>query len=287
MIHLSNHELSVSIKKSGAELCSLIDKKSKTEYIWQADPGIWSRHSPVLFPIVGRLQNNTYVSGGKNYSLPQHGFARDMDFTVLSQAEDKIVFSLGYSEETLKKYPYKFELQIGYTLSGKKLTVSYKVLNRQDSDIYFSLGAHPGFVCPLHAGESYEDYSLEFNKPEHLSLHVLKDGLISRDQLPYLAGETKIPLSYELFKNDALVFEKYQSDFISLKHKNKGEVFKFHFAGYPFLGIWSKPGPFVCIEPWYGIADFTDHSGILEEKTGIQKLGKGQTFESEWSVELL
>lgn len=285
MTNLSNDQFTISIKEAGAELTSIRDSKSGTEYLWTGDPKIWGRHSPVLFPIVGRLKGNSYQSGGKTYTLPQHGFARDMRFKTLSASKQEIVLSLVYSEETLKKYPYQFELLIGYFLKGRKLTTTYKVINHQKSRIYFSIGAHPGFICPLHKDEKYEDYFLEFNKPETLDLHILKDGLISHEVLPYLNNQTRISLSYELFKNDALVFKNYKSDYISLKHKVKGEIFRFHFAGYPFLGIWSKPGPFVCIEPWYGVADFTDHNGILEEKTGIQFIESGKTFECEWSVE--
>ncbi len=284
MIHLVNDQLNVSIKETGAELCSILDLRSGTEYLWEGNPSVWGRHSPVLFPIVGRLKDNMYQSGGKTYSLPQHGFARDLDFKTVSSSGDKIVLSLEYSDKTLLLYPYQFELQISYELKGRTVAVGYKVINRQDSTLYFSLGAHPGFTCPLHQGEKYEDYFLEFSQPETLDLHVLKDGLISNDTVPCLRQETKIPLSYELFKNDALVFKNYQSDYISLKHKEKGEVFRFHFAGYPFLGIWSKPGPFVCIEPWYGIADFTDHNGVLEDKTGIQSIAPEEVFECGWSV---
>ncbi len=285
MNQISNSEFSVSISPSGAELTSIKDKVSGIEFLWTGDSAVWGRKSPVLFPIVGRLKDNAYQATGQSYSLPQHGFARDMDFSIKETTDNKIAFSLVYNEETLKKYPYKFELQISYLLVGRKLTVSYKVINHQDSEIYFSIGAHPGFTCPLEENEKYEDYYLEFSKPEILNLHVLKDGLISTETLPYLNNEQKIPLYYDLFKNDALIFKNYQSDFISLKHKDKGEIFKFHFKGYPFLGIWSKPGPFICIEPWYGIADFINSNGVLEEKTGIQSIKPGELFECEWAVE--
>jgi galactose mutarotase-like enzyme len=285
MTILSNSELSVSVKNAGAELTSISNKNSGIEYLWKGESSVWGRQSPILFPIVGRLQGNSYISNHQTYLLPQHGFARDMEFSVKESQSDKIVLSLVYNEETLKKYPYKFELQVSYSLKGRKLTVGYKVINLQETTLFFSIGAHPGFTCPVFENEKYEDYYLEFNKPETLSLHILQEGLISNKTVPFLKEEKKIPLSYELFKNDALVFKNYKSDFISLKHKDKGEIFKFHFAGYPFLGIWSKPGPFVCIEPWYGIADFVDHKGILEEKTGIQSIPKGGMFECEWAVE--
>ena len=285
MYSLSNDNLSISFNDLGAELNSITSKKTGIDYLWKGDPSVWGRKSPVLFPIVGRVQENLYQSGNSSYALPQHGFARDMKFSVKEQTSDKIVFSLVYSEETLKKYPYKFELQIIYILKEQSLTVHYKVINLQATDIYFSIGAHPAFACPLFANEKFEDYYLEFNKPETLGIYTLNNGLVNDEIIPFLNNEQKIPLTYELFKNDALIFKNYKSDFISLKHKEKGEIFKFHCADYPFLGIWSKPGPFVCIEPWYGIADFVHHSGVFEEKTGIQSLSPGKTFECEWKTE--
>ena len=285
MALLTNNDLSISINELGAELSSIWDKKLGIDYLWKGDTTIWGRKSPILFPIVGRLHENSYASGNQSYSLPQHGFARDMKFLILEETFDKIVFSLVYDEASLKKYPYKFELQISYSLKGRKLTVEYKVLNRQTSDLYFSIGAHPGFTCPLHEGEKFEDYYLEFDQAETLGIYTLSNGLVNDEVIPFLNNEKKIPLSYELFKNDALIFKDYKSDFISLKHKKKGEVLRFHFAGYPFLGIWSKPGPFICIEPWYGIADFVGHTGILEEKNGIQSIPKDGVFECEWGVE--
>ncbi|HVD97555.1 MAG TPA: aldose 1-epimerase family protein [Cytophagaceae bacterium] len=285
MLNLINDQLTVTVKELGAELASILDSKTLTEYLWNGEASIWGRHAPILFPIVGKVKDNTYQSGGKTYCLPQHGFARDMDFEVVKESKNKIVLCLVDNEKTLEKYPYKFGLEVTYELEGRKLTVTYKVTNQQDSKIYFSIGAHPGFTCPVHEGEKYEDYYLEFSKPETLGISLLKDGLVSPEETPFLKNETKIPLSYELFKNDALVFKKYQSDYISLKHKDKGEVFKFYFAGYPFLGIWSKPGPFVCIEPWYGVADFTNHNGVLEDKVGIQSLEVGASFQCVWAVE--
>jgi galactose mutarotase-like enzyme len=286
MKFLKNNDLSVSINTLGAELFSILDSKTKVEYLWKGNPEIWGRQSPVLFPIVGRLKENSYESGGKKFSLPQHGFARDMEFKVKEETSDKIVFSLVYNEETLKKYPYKFELQISYSLIKRKLIVGYKVINQQETNLYFSIGAHPGFNCPLLETEKFEDYYLEFSQQETLNLYTLNGGLVNKETVPYLNNEKKIPLSYDLFKNDALIFKNYQSDFISLKHKDKGEVFKFHFKGYPFLGIWSKPGPFVCIEPWYGIADFINHNGLLEEKIGIQSIPSNGEFACEWAVEV-
>jgi galactose mutarotase-like enzyme len=285
MITLSNDFLTLTLDSKGAELTGISDPRTGTSYLWNAEPSVWGRHAPVLFPIVGKLRNNEYTSGGKKYQLPQHGFARDQVFKIKEQTRDKIVFLLVSDSHTLEKYPYEFELEIEYRLSGKEVQVLYRVNNIQKTDIYFSIGAHPGFTCPVRTGERYEDYYLEFEKPETLALHVLKDGLISSETQSYLNNGQKIPLSYALFAQDALVFRDYQSSYISLKHKDKGEIFKFHFAGYPFLGIWSKPGPFVCIEPWYGIADFVEHNGILEEKTGIQKLAAGQVFDCKWSVE--
>jgi len=283
---LKNEHFSASFNEKGAELVELLNIDSKTSYLWNGNPLIWGRISPILFPIVGKLNNSIYYVDGKIFNLPQHGFARDRPFSLVEKTDTKIVFSLEYDEESLKIYPFKFELQIEYVLLKNKLTTKYRVYNKQESEIYFSIGAHPGFKCPLSENESYEDYYLEFNKTETLGLYQLSNGLINPTPTPFLKNEQRIPLSFDLFKNDALIFKNYTSDYISLKHKTGKEVFKFHFKGYPYLGIWSKPGPLVCIEPWYGVADFSGHDGNFKNKTGIQTLKPGELFSSEWAIEI-
>ena len=156
-VFLENDKLKVKVNLHGAELRSIYGKENELEYLWNADAKFWNRSSPVLFPFVGSLKNKKYTHDGKEYAMGQHGFARDMDFTMISQSEDEVWFAVKDTEETYAKYPFHFELEVGYRLEGKELTVMWKVKNVNDSDMHFSIGAHPAFFCPVHEGEKQTD----------------------------------------------------------------------------------------------------------------------------------
>jgi galactose mutarotase-like enzyme len=285
LIKLDNGILEAAIKSHGAELSSL--KKDGTEYMWQADKKIWGRHAPVLFPIVGRVKNNKYRVGQKEYELFQHGFARDMEFELTESGADFAVYRLKSSEDTLLKYPYNFQLDICYTLYGSSITEEYRVKNMYDKPIYFSIGAHPGFNCPLADGETVEDYYLQFEQSETGDRYYLENGLIARREA-YLENTKVIPLTQQLFADDALIFKNLKSVEVALKSRKSNKFVNVRFAGFPYLGIWSKPGgaPFVCLEPWCGVTDSIDHSGILSEKEGIYSLEPGQEFRRQFSIEI-
>ncbi len=285
---LSNQFAQVTVKKQGAELCSFKNKATNTEHIWQADPNVWSRHAPVLFPIVGALKDKSYTVDEKSYSLPQHGFARDMPFELISQSESSLIFQLSASKETLKKYPYNFQLQVKYTLLEKKLLVEYVVTNTDSNSIYFSIGAHPGFRVPFFENEALEDYYLEFSHAEKQDKLLLSEkGFISdKVDANYLNDSNKIELTKDLFNADALIFTKLNSEWIKIKSKQHEHEFTFYFKDYPYFGIWAKPGaPFVCLEPWHGIADFDNANGDLKSKTGIEALEPGGVFSCNFAIE--
>ena len=281
---ISNGEIEISAKTSGAELTSVKKISNGLEYLWQGDKEVWGRNAPVLFPIVGKVKNNTYQVDGREYSLPQHGFARDKDFELIEKTETLLSYSLKYSEETLDVYPFKFELLIQYELDKYALTTRYIIKNLDNKEIYFSIGAHPGFICPILPDENYSDYYLEFEKEEIQSMALLDNGLRNGKFKPVLNNEKIIPLSYELFKDDALIFKNLNSRIISLKSKRSGHGFHFSIQGFPYVGIWSKPGPFVCIEPWLGVADSIDSTGDFKNKEGIIKLPQDKSFDCEFSV---
>ena len=279
---ISNSILSASIKHSGAELFSLKDNQDK-EYIWEGNPDFWGKHSPVLFPIVGTLKNNTYTINGKEYQLPRHGFARDMDFQLIEKTENSAVFSLKSDAETLKKYPFEFELQLIYTLENSTLNIGYKVINNSKTKMPFSIGAHPAIALP----EKFENYAFEFEKEEVLKYYILENDLISNKTEILRTTENLIPLNYKLFENDALIFKSLESNSLTILENSKPYI-KFDFKDFPSLGIWTKDqAPFVCIEPWLGYSDTAENSGDLYEKEGTLVLDNNQNFNSQFSITVL
>ena len=281
-----NQQLEAAFRKKGAELLSLVDRVTGQEYIWQADPRHWGRRAPVLFPFVGRLKQDNYLVGDKKFRMGQHGFARDMEFNLMELEEDTIRFSLSATPETLENYPYRFELLISYKLIERKLEITYEVANLESSDLYFSIGGHPAFNCPMIEGEKRADYRLEFSKAEDAQTHRLEQGLFSGKIEQIFQGKT-LNLTEYLFKKDALVFKDLKSDRVMLVSDHK-KWLTFHFAGFPYLGIWSKSdqSPFVCIEPWFGLADSKEHNQKIESKEGILCLKKYQTFSCSYQVEV-
>lgn len=279
---ISNSTLKASIKSAGAELFSLKDNQNK-EYIWEGNPDFWGKHSPILFPIVGTLKNNTYTANGNEYQLSRHGFARDMEFQLVEKTENSAVFSLESNEETLKKYPFEFELQLIYTLENTSLKIEYVVINKGDSKMPFSIGAHPAIALP----ESFESYSFKFEKEENLQYNLLENDLISNKTETLKTTENVVPLHYKLFENDALVFKTLESNSLTILENSKPYV-QVDFEDFPSLGIWTKDqAPFICIEPWFGYSDTADNSGDLFQKEGILTLEADQTFHSQFSIKIL
>lgn len=284
---LENEHLKCVIKSKGAELASMYSKKTSTEHMWQADPAVWGRHAPILFPIVGQVEDNTYRVGNKNYTLSQHGFARDEEMVVLENSDNHLVFSLTSNDKTLEKYPFRFELKISYTLQGGALTIGYQVINKDEGTIWFSIGAHPGFTCPFNEAEQFSDYYIQFEKQETASRLLFADGLLTGEELPFLEKEDKLPLSHQLFEGDAVIFENLTSKYCELKSNKHAHGLRFTFEGFPFLAFWTKPGanaPYVCIEPWYGIADTRGEQLDYTQKKGIQQLGQGKDFNASYTL---
>lgn len=287
MIKLENEVLLVEMKTAGAELTRIFHKDTGLEYLWNADSKFWGRHSPVLFPTVGRLVEDTYLVDGKPYHLGQHGFARDRDFKVVEQTEKSVRFELDADEDSLAVYPYKFKLSIIYTIEKNTVAVSYEVENTDNKRIYFSIGAHPAFNLPLTDGTTFEDYYLDFGTEENLETLCLEG--------PYRSGEIKkvvdeaaryLPLNYDLFKNDALIFEALKQKEMTIKSDKTPHFVKVSFPEFPFVGVWTaKAGtPFLCIEPWYGIADGAGESVELRDKAGIEHLEPEAVFASEYEI---
>ncbi len=286
-IFLENEFLAVGIRPVGAELFSVKHRKNQLEYMWRGDPEFWGKTSPVLFPVVGTLKDDKYIYDGKSYELSRHGFARDEKFDIETQSADEVIFTLHQSPATFNKYPFYFRLSIKYKLNDIRLEVVYTVVNTGAGDLYFSIGAHPGFALPLVSGTNYHDYYLQFNKVETAPRWPISPmGLIERTPTPLLENTDRLTLRKDLFVKDALVMRNLSSDVVSLKHPQHDHGFDFHFKGFPYLGIWStKNADFLCIEPWCGIADGVDHDHELTTKEGIEKLGAGDQWSRSWNVD--
>lgn len=284
---IENEWLKVSIEPLGAELTGLLNKQTGLEYLWNADPNFWPKHSPVLFPIVGTLKNNNYRYQGKLYQLKRHGFAREQLFRVEQRSTGAVTFLLQHSDATLTVYPFAFSLRIRYKLDSDSLHVQYEVVNEGDDRMYFSIGAHPAFRIPLSPGTRYADYFLEFEKAEQSPRWIITpEGLISRESTPFLENTRVVPLAKSLFYRDAIVFKNLQSQSIQLRSNITPHGITMQFAGFPYFGIWAaKDADFVCLEPWCGIADaeYTDQE--LSTKEGIHLLQKEHTFSRTWSVQ--
>jgi galactose mutarotase-like enzyme len=279
---IKNSNLSAQINLLGAELCSLENNHS-IEYIWDAHPDFWGKRSPILFPIVGTLKNNSYQYDGKEYHLSRHGFARDMVFELIDKAENSATFSIQSSDNTKNKYPFDFELQINYTLSDNSLFIGYKVINKSTSQMPFSIGAHPAFALPGY----FEDYSIEFEKEEPLLYNLLENDLISNKTKTLDNVDNRVGLNYTLFENDALIFKTLKSNYLTLI-KNEKPMLRMHYNDFPHLGIWTKKNAsFLCVEPWFGYSDSVESTGDIMNKEGIQILEPKSIFDAQFSIEIL
>ena len=279
---LKKNTITAQIQHLGAELISLKSSQGK-EYIWEGNPEFWGKHSPVLFPIVGTLKNNTFHHNEKNYHLSRHGFAREMEFKLLTATDTSATFSIQSDEKTLKMYPFAFELHLIYTLKEMTLSIAYQVTNMSSSKMPFSIGAHPAFALP----NKFENYAIAFDSDESLEYYLLENDLISNKTKQLDVQNKQIPLNYELFANDALIFKTLKSKSLTIL-ENENPILRVHFEDFPSLGIWTKNNaPFICIEPWFGYSDTNENSGNLFEKEGIKVLESNGTFHSKFSIEIL
>ena len=281
IITISNTTLTATINTLGAELISLV--KNNKNYIWNIYETYWNKTSPVLFPIVGRLKNDSYSFNGKTYQLSRHGFARNMEFTFDKKSDSQVIFELNETEETKAIYPFSFKFLMAYTLMENELVIEYFVRNQSDEVLPFSIGAHPAFAI----SDKFENYSLEFNAVDTFETHHLEnESFIGKTTLVDTKNNA-IALNYALFEKDALVFKQLNSNEVTLKNNDKA-ILKVNYDHFPYLGIWTKQNaPFLCIEPWCGLADSTNHNGNLEEKEGINHLPAGEDFLRAIRIEIL
>jgi galactose mutarotase-like enzyme len=286
MEQIKNEKLTVEISEHGAELVSIKDAQGH-EYLWQADPTYWNRHSPILFPLVCSVWHNTYRVNGKEYHLPRHGFARDTDFHLIARGEAQAVFGLHDSNETLEKYPFHFNLGISYKLEGNKIHVVWHVENTDDRTIYFQIGGHPAFNVPgAVAGETMKA-TLKLDNESPIRLFGTIEGCIDKGRHEEVKTEKGIwHVTEDTFKDDAVIFDHSQLRHVELLNDELKPVVQVDFKT-PAVGIWSpcgKHAPFVCIEPWYGLADFANYEGEFSDRYLMNQLLPGSSFMSEYII---
>lgn len=319
---ITNGIVTISVAEHGAELSSLILNATGRQYLWQADPAFWKRHSPVLFPIVGSVWDGEYRSAGpgaaadaalQTYKLGQHGFARDMDFALVSEAPDaegnpQVFYALESDAATLQKYPYAFRLEIGYRLVGRSVEVIWRVINPDKAHaLKFQIGAHPAFYWPLLSNEDIAAGVARQNQVLAQSTArgyfrlgqgpvVLRKSVITAKGCvdPAQSGEVRtdgdgyLSLTTSSFDHDALIFEHGQTPVVTLCGEDKKPYLTLR-SQAPLMGLWSPPGrdaPFVCIEPWYGRCDRVHYAGTYEAKDWIQTLAPSATFEARYQIEI-
>lgn len=281
LITITNQILTATINTVGAELVSL--EKNQVNYIWEVDENYWNKTSPVLFPIVGRLKNDVYTLNGKEYTLPRHGFARNYEFQYELKSEHQVIFELESNAETKYNFPFDFKLFLAYTLIDSELIIEYFVRNISNETMPFSIGAHPAFAIE----GDLSDYSLQFNHPDVLITHHLENENFNFETSVIESHSGKLDLKYEMFANDALVFKSLESDEVILLHLDV-PILKVNFDFFPYLGVWTKPNaPFLCIEPWCGVADNLVHDSNLLEKEGINLLPSNEDFLRAIRIEIL
>ena len=284
---IRNESLTLEIDAHGAEMKSLTDNRTGQEYLWCGDAAYWGRTSPILFPLVGNYREKQSCFDGKWYSLSQHGFARDMDFELVSEKGDEIWFALEDSPETLEKYPFGFRLELGYRLQGRTVEVLWRVTNKNDREMYFSIGGHPAFNCPLRAGEKQTDYRIGFDTCEPLVASVLdENGTVSAQKKVLELTDGMLQITETLFDEDALIVEHDQAHKVALYTPEGEKYLEVKFEA-PLFGIWSPAGkhaPFVCIEPWYGRSDRADFGQKLEEREWGNVLKAGEVFTAAYQI---
>lgn len=289
MIVLKNEFLTVKVLTKGAELTSIINNLTQQEYLWQGDATFWGRQAPILFPFVGKSIDNQYQYQAQTYPMNQHGFARDQEFEVISQSQTSVTLQIADTKETRLVYPFAFVLQVTYQLKNNQIQVGYQVNNPSATDdLYFSIGGHPGFNIPLAEKTKFEDYYLDF-QPQKSRVKIPLDGAyLDLDKRTLAPTDVAIDLSRDLFENDALIYElQGQKNTFWLKSDKTSHAVGLTLENAPFIGVWSPypaDAPFVCLEPWWGIADQKHATGQLVDKFGVNQLQAQQEFKASYQI---
>jgi len=286
---LNNNVASVSVNENGGEMISFKSLVSGYEYLWNGDSNYWTGHAPLLFPIVCAAKNREIKIEGQKYTIGNHGFARGSKFKLVEESENQLTYLLEYNDETLKMYPYKFKLYIKYLLEDNKVTIKYTIENVDEKAIYFSIGTHPGFNCKFTESDKLEDYYIEFDQKETMNRLFMNGNneLINGQSELVMEDDKVLYLKKEMFEKGAMVFRNMNSKEVTLKSKTSDKSVKLSYDNLPYMGIWQPEGaPFICIEPWHGIADHDAFDGEFKEKEMIIKLEEKGAYNTSYSIEV-
>lgn len=282
---ITNGCLEFSANSKGAELSSVKNTKHNYEFIWQANADVWNRHAPVLFPIVGKLNNNQTEIDGNYYHMLQHGFARDCDFEMINQSDSELSFKLVANRETLTLYPFNFELIVTYSFTEviNQIKVTYVVNNLNNKVMPFSIGAHPGFQLPV---KDLSEYEIDFYTIDSFQKELLSNGLFAEETEEVKLNKAKLALQKDSFSKDAIVIKDIVAKKIKLNHLHSDFAVEMQFNDFTDLGIWSKTNcqEFICLEPWLGYADNVRYTGTLYNKKGIILLGPNQSYTASYFI---
>lgn len=269
---IGDGKLFAEINSTGAELWRVYDSAGN-DYLWCGDSAFWGRRAPTLFPICGGMKGDGYTYGGKEYTMPKHGFCREAEFSLESATESKAIYLITSNEERYGYFPFLFEFRIEYSIKDGALEVLYRVTNKDDKTMYFSVGSHEAYACP----EGIEGYTVEFGCAEDLVALKIADNLVQSGTTLIGKGVTELPMKYDFFAVDALCFQNLRSKRVSLKgHGRRVDV---EFDGFEYVLLWTKQkAPFLCIELNCGIDDYYDSDRVLEHKKGSISLPAGEEF---------
>lgn len=273
-IIIKSEELTVEISTKGAELQSVKSSKG-TEFLWYGDENIWADRAPLLFPICGGLKNDTYTINDEDFKLEKHGYIRFCEFEIEKISTNNATFLHKSNTNTLRQFPFEYELRVIYNLKGSTLNVFYELKNISTKTMYFSIGAHEGYLCP----EGIEEYTVLFDQKETLNSYLLDGNLLENKTKNVITNSNVLELKNEYFITDALVFKNINSNAVILKHNNSNKQIEVNFEGFPYLLLWTKPNsPYICIEPWCGIPDVVGSSQDFTSKEGIQSVDSNKVF---------
>lgn len=281
MVRLENEFLKIEIKKFGAEMVSVYNKEIEREVLWHGEADHWGQSSPHLFPTVGKVFNNQYKADGETYELKQHGFLREQMFDVLESSDDKAIFRFDPNDSMLSVYPYKHAVEVTYTLKGKRLEVKWDVYNLDDKVMFYSIGAHPGFVI-----DKSHDYVVEYELDGNPTQQVILDQgfikeLVNVEIKPLVINE-------DTFINDAVIYTGVEA--VTLVDQTSGYRIRCDFKGFEYIAVWSSlrtgsMSPFVCLEPWRGIVDDLGGNVDISQKRGIQSIAVGAVDTNRYGLE--